>query len=110
MTFVLATLVLLAAIVVVVVLTVRALIVICPPNKVAVVSGRSRGLSDGRSVGYRVHQGWTHAAYPDAGTGRLHGSQHDSHRSLGDNAYSKGRSPGRAGRGQHQGVQPGRCA
>ncbi|MDH3299736.1 MAG: SPFH domain-containing protein [Acidimicrobiia bacterium] len=36
---------------------VRSLIVICPPNKVAVVSGRTRQLSDGRSVGYRVIKG-----------------------------------------------------
>jgi flotillin len=33
------------------------LIIICPPNKVAVVSGRTRALSDGRSVGYRVIKG-----------------------------------------------------
>ncbi len=36
---------------------VRSLIVICPPNKVAVVSGRTRQLSDGRAVGYRVIKG-----------------------------------------------------
>ena len=38
-------------------LAVRSLIVICPPNKVAVVSGRTRQLTDGRSVGYRVIKG-----------------------------------------------------
>ena len=36
---------------------VRSLIIICPPNKVAVVSGRTRLLSDGRTVGYRVIKG-----------------------------------------------------
>ena len=38
-------------------LAVRSLIVICPPNKVAVVSGRTRQLTDGRAVGYRVIKG-----------------------------------------------------
>lgn len=57
MTWLLATLILLAAIVAVVVMTVRALIVICPPSKVAVVSGRSRTLADGRHAGYRVIKG-----------------------------------------------------
>ncbi|MDY7101168.1 MAG: SPFH domain-containing protein [Actinomycetota bacterium] len=36
---------------------VRSLIVICPPNMVAVISGRSRALTDGRQVGYRVLKG-----------------------------------------------------
>jgi len=36
---------------------VKSLIIICPPNRVAVVSGRSRVLSDGRKVGYRVIKG-----------------------------------------------------
>ena len=38
-------------------LAARSLIIICPPNKVAVVSGRNRTLSDGRTVGYRVIKG-----------------------------------------------------
>ena len=38
-------------------LTVRSLIIICPPNRVAVISGRSRQLSDGRTVGYRAIRG-----------------------------------------------------
>ncbi|MDH3682399.1 MAG: SPFH domain-containing protein [Acidimicrobiia bacterium] len=38
-------------------LAVKSLIIICPPNQVAVVSGRTRALSDGRSVGYRVIKG-----------------------------------------------------
>ncbi len=36
---------------------IRGLIIICPPNRVAVVSGRSRQLPDGRRVGYRVIKG-----------------------------------------------------
>ena len=36
---------------------VSSLIVICPPNKVAVISGRTRTLSDGRTVGYRILKG-----------------------------------------------------
>ncbi len=51
----------LAALVVIVVLvvvaTVRSLIIICPPNQIAVISGRRRALSDGRDVGYRVLRG-----------------------------------------------------
>ncbi|MGB5760714.1 MAG: SPFH domain-containing protein [Acidimicrobiales bacterium] len=39
------------------VFAVKSLIIICPPNRVAVVSGRSRVLSDGRKVGYRVIKG-----------------------------------------------------
>jgi len=38
-------------------LAVKSLIIICPPNRVAVVSGRTRVLSDGRKVGYRVIKG-----------------------------------------------------
>lgn len=37
--------------------TVRSLIIICPPNRVAVISGRSRALADGRTVGYRSIRG-----------------------------------------------------
>ncbi len=33
------------------------LIIICPPNRVAVISGRSRTMSDGRTVGYRILKG-----------------------------------------------------
>ena len=36
---------------------IRSLVVICPPNQVAVISGRSRALPDGRTVGYRVIKG-----------------------------------------------------
>ena len=47
----------LALVVLVVLVTVRNLIIICPPNRVAVISGRSRQLSDGRTVGYRAIRG-----------------------------------------------------
>ena len=40
-----------------VILIIRSLIVICPPNRVAVISGRKRTLSDGRTVGYRILKG-----------------------------------------------------
>ncbi len=40
-----------------VILIVKSLIVICPPNRVAVISGRKRVLSDGRTVGYRILKG-----------------------------------------------------
>jgi len=39
--------------VMVVVMTVRALIVIVPPNRAAVITGRARALTDGSHVGYR---------------------------------------------------------
>ena len=47
----------LALAVIFIMLIVRALIVICPPNRVAVISGRKRVLSDGRKVGYRILKG-----------------------------------------------------
>ncbi len=47
----------LAAVVLAILVTVRSLIIICPPNRVAVISGRSRQLSDGRTVGYRAIRG-----------------------------------------------------
>lgn len=45
------------AIVLVVAIAVKSLIVIVPPNRVAVISGRNRALPDGRTVGYRVIKG-----------------------------------------------------
>jgi len=47
----------LAVIILAILATVRSLIIICPPNRVAVISGRSRQLSDGRTVGYRAIRG-----------------------------------------------------
>ncbi len=46
-----------AVIVLAIIATVRNLIIICPPNRVAVISGRSRQLTDGRTVGYRAIRG-----------------------------------------------------
>ena len=39
------------------ILILKSLIIICPPNRVAIISGRSRDLSDGRRVGYRILKG-----------------------------------------------------
>ena len=36
---------------------ISSLIVICPPNRVAVITGKQRTLSDGRTVGYRILKG-----------------------------------------------------
>ena len=51
----------LAGVVVVIVtvafLAIKSLVIICPPNQVAVISGRDRVLPDGRRVGYRVLKG-----------------------------------------------------
>lgn len=48
---------LLAAAAILVLWIVKTLIIICPPNRVAVISGRKRTLSDGRTVGYRLLKG-----------------------------------------------------
>ena len=45
------------AAVVVVLLAIRSLIIICPPNRIAVISGRSREDSEGTARGYRVLRG-----------------------------------------------------
>ncbi|NNC80088.1 MAG: flotillin family protein [Acidimicrobiales bacterium] len=47
----------LAAIAILVIFVVKSLIIICPPNRVAVISGRSRQMPDGRTVGYRAVKG-----------------------------------------------------
>ena len=47
----------LAVVVLTILATIKSLIIICPPNRVAVISGRSRQLSDGRTVGYRAIRG-----------------------------------------------------
>ena len=46
-----------AAALVILIMIVKSLIIICPPSRVAVISGRRRALSDGREVGYRLLQG-----------------------------------------------------
>ncbi len=45
------------AAVVIVVLAIRSLIIICPPNRVAVISGRSRDDGEGTARGYRILRG-----------------------------------------------------
>lgn len=40
-----------------VVFVVKSLIIICPPNRVAIISGRSKTTADGRTVGYRAIKG-----------------------------------------------------
>ena len=47
----------LAVVILAILAAIRNLIIICPPNRVAVISGRSRQLSDGRTVGYRAIRG-----------------------------------------------------
>ena len=47
----------LAVVILAILASIRSLIIICPPNRVAVISGRSRKLSDGRTVGYRAIRG-----------------------------------------------------
>ena len=47
----------LALAIILIIMIVKSLIVICPPNRVAVISGRKRTLSDGRVVGYRILKG-----------------------------------------------------
>ncbi|MEM9467713.1 MAG: SPFH domain-containing protein [Actinomycetota bacterium] len=39
------------------IMIVSSLIVICPPNRIAVITGKNRVLSDGRTVGYRILKG-----------------------------------------------------
>ncbi len=43
--------------VILLIMILSSLIIICPPNRVAVISGRSRTMSDGRTVGYRILKG-----------------------------------------------------
>ncbi len=57
MEFIVVVAVILVVIFMAVAAAIRSLIIICPPNQVAVVSGRTRVLSDGRKVGYRVIKG-----------------------------------------------------
>src|SRR5688572_28356520 len=85
--------VILAVVVLVILATVKSLIIICPPNRVAVISGRSRDLSDGRRVGYRAIRGGRtlrvplleRVAWMELNTIPIEVSVH--------NAYSKGAIP-----------------
>ena len=47
----------LGVVVILLIMILSSLIIICPPNRVAVISGRSRTMSDGRTVGYRILKG-----------------------------------------------------
>ena len=93
MEFIVVVAVILALIVLAVASAVRSLIVICPPNRVAVISGRNRAVSDGRDVGYRVLKGGRtirvpileRVDYMDLNTIPIDVSVH--------NAYSKGAIP-----------------
>jgi len=93
MEIILPILVVLALIIFVVAAAIKSLIVICPPNRVAVISGRNRALSDGRKVGYRVIKGGRTIRIPvlervdfmDLNTIAIDVSVH--------NAYSKGAIP-----------------
>ncbi len=48
---------LIALAVITAIFVIKSLIIICPPNRVAVISGKTRQLSDGRTVGYRTIRG-----------------------------------------------------
>ena len=50
--------------VVVVMVAVKAFIVICPPNQIAVITGRARELPDGSTIGYRVLRGGRTLRWP----------------------------------------------
>ncbi len=50
--------------IVVVTLAVKSFIVICPPNQIAVITGRTREMSDGSAIGYRVLRGGRTLRWP----------------------------------------------
>ena len=50
--------------IVVVVLAVKSFIVICPPNQIAVITGRAREMPDGTTIGYRVLRGGRTLRWP----------------------------------------------
>ena len=50
--------------IVVVTVAVKSFIVICPPNQIAVITGRARELSDGTAIGYRVLRGGRTLRWP----------------------------------------------
>ncbi len=79
--------------VIVVTVAVKSFIVICPPNQIAVITGRARELSDGTAIGYRVLRGGRTLRWPiiekvqfmDLNTIAIEVAVH--------NAYSKGAIP-----------------
>lgn len=50
--------------VVVVTLAIKSFIVICPPNQIVVITGRSREMPDGSTIGYRVLRGGRTLRWP----------------------------------------------
>ena len=93
-----------------VIMIVSSLIVICPPNKVAVISGRAHpvGWPNGR---LSHSQGRPHASNPDPGEGLLDGPQQHSARGVGAQRLLEGRHPPElAGHRQREGVEPGGAA
>lgn len=48
---------LIALVLIAAVFVVKSLIIICPPNRVAIISGRTKQTADGRTVGYRAIKG-----------------------------------------------------
>ena len=46
-----------ALMIIMVIFVVKSLIIICPPNRVAIISGRTKQTADGRTVGYRAVKG-----------------------------------------------------
>ncbi len=85
--------VIIVVVVIVVALAVKSLIVICPPNQIAVITGRTREMPDGKTLGYRVLRGGRTFRWPiiervqfmDLNTIAIEVSVH--------NAYSKGAIP-----------------
>ena len=85
--------VIIVIVVIVVALAVKSFIVICPPNQIAVITGRTREMPDGKTLGYRVLRGGRTFRWPiiervqfmDLNTIAIEVSVH--------NAYSKGAIP-----------------
>jgi len=50
--------------VIVVTLAIKSFIVICPPNQIAVITGRTREMPDGTTIGYRVLRGGRTLRWP----------------------------------------------
>ena len=45
-------------------IAVKSFIVLCPPNQIAVITGRTREMSDGTTIGYRVLRGGRTLRWP----------------------------------------------
>ncbi len=64
MSFLIAVAALVALALIVVTVAVKSFIVICPPNRIAVITGRTREMPDGTTVGYRVLRGGRTLRWP----------------------------------------------